>query len=454
MSANPSRTRGRIGWGSIVAIVVTLVSCAAPAGAAAETLTPSLAGTYPSSPGTSTTPRIYGTLSEIITTSIGEPVLSPAGVGEGPIDIYAEPGCAGPVVTSGSGPELENSGIPVTVGLGTTTTFSARNTENGVPSECSNDIVYRQVTEPPAMPVIASVSPASPANDNFPSVHGSADADSTVFLYANASCSGAPLASGSATQFGEGGIVVPVADNTTTTFYAKAAWAEIPSPCSSTSVTYQEVTPPPASGGGGAGGGTTDPPVTGAPLVDPPGKPSPPQLRTVPGRIANNLTPVVIGSAPGASSVKIFGSSDCKPPLLAKAPASALAAGIPVQVAPNSTVTFYGRSVDGGGDESACSSAPAIYTDDSIAPRTRITAGPGAKTVKPTVVFRFADVTAGPLTSFLCKLDSKRWKPCAPPLRLKHLGRKRHLLRVKAYDAAGNREKTGAKRSFQVISAH
>jgi len=150
--------------------------------------------------------------------------------------------------------------------------------------------------------------------------------------------------------------------------------------------------------------------------------------------------------------IKIYTSADCKGPLVSKAPASQLATGVAVTIVPNTTVMFYGKSVDAGGEESACSTVPATYTDDSIAPKTRITAGPGVKTVKRTVVFRFADITGGPETSFLCKVDKKPWEPCAAPLRLKHLGHKRHSLRVKAYDAAGNREKTAVKRNFQVIS--
>ncbi|MBA3865502.1 MAG: hypothetical protein H0X42_04010 [Solirubrobacterales bacterium] len=149
--------------------------------------------------------------------------------------------------------------------------------------------------------------------------------------------------------------------------------------------------------------------------------------------------------------VKIYANSDCQAPLLAKGSAAQFQAGLPVQIVPNTAIAFYGKSVDGGGDESVCSPSPVIYTDDSIAPRTRITGGPPVKTVKTAVVFRFADKTGGPETSFLCKVDSKPWKSCQAPLRLKKVGHKRHLLRVKAYDAAGNREQNGVKRSFQVV---
>jgi hypothetical protein len=119
-------------------------------------------------------------------------------------------------------------------------------------------------------------------------------------------------------------------------------------------------------------------------------------------------------------------------------------------MAPNTTALFSARSVDSDGDKSACSD-PVDYTDDSIAPRTRITLGPGVKTVRRTVVFRFADITGGSQTHFLCKVDRRPWKECNAPLKLKRLGHRRHVLKVKAYDAAGNREKRPVKRSFKVV---
>jgi hypothetical protein len=423
---------------------------------------PSLGGTHPVSPGISTMPRVFGSVGGVSASSLGRRSPSPFStsvLGEpGGITIYAQPGCTGPEVATGTDSELENSGIEVTVAPGSETTFSATNTEFGVASACSNGIVYQQVSNPPGAPTVSAVAPASPANDNFPKVRGVADAGSTVSIYANAGCTGTPLGTGSASAFASGGIQAGVPDNSTTTFFARASWAELPSACSSTSVTYQEVTPaepPPVEGGDG----TPTPPVATPPAAatpaasDPPGKPQPPQLRTVPGSIANDVEPLVTGSAPGASVVKIYSSPDCKAPALARGTAAQFQAGLPIQIVPNTTIAFYGKSVDGGGDESGCSAVPVTYTDDSIAPRTKITAGPAVKTSKRTVVFRFADITGGPETSFLCKIDSKPWKACQAPLKLKRLGHKRHMLRVKAYDAAGNREKTGAKRSFQVVSS-
>ena len=56
-------------------------------------------------------------------------------------------------------------------------------------------------------------------------------------------------------------------------------------------------------------------------------------------------------------------------------------------------------------------------------PRRRVTFGPSFKTRKRRPVFRFIDATGQPGTTFLCRVDKRRWKPCASPLKLPRLGR-------------------------------
>lgn len=434
-------------WWVVVsgALLLVLLS-AVPADAAAPT--PALQSTNPASPGASLVPRIHGDADGIITSV----VTSAVRFGHGPIARETEPGnlitlytdnkCTGPVVASGNAGELEGEGIQVTVPPDSVTIFYATQTDLSGQSGCSKGLEYQQVSTAPAAPTFTATAPSSPANDNFPRLNGNAAGKSTVTIFTDPTCSNG-AGSGTSAEFAAGGIQVHVGDNSTTTFYATATIAGFTSACSTSSISYQEATPAEQPGGGT----TTEPPVS-----DPPGRPQPPQLRTIPGGIANDPTPVITGSAPGAKSVRIYGTPDCKGAVLAKGSVAQLQSGFPVQIVPNTTVAFYGKAIDGGGNESACSSVPAVYSDDSIAPKTRITVGPGAKTLKRKVVFRFADVTGGPDTSFLCKVDRKPWKPCHAPLKLKKLGHKRHVLRVKAYDAAGNHEKKGVKRSFQVIS--
>jgi hypothetical protein len=133
-----------------------------------------------------------------------------------------------------------------------------------------------------------------------------------------------------------------------------------------------------------------------------------------------------------------------------KVTAGELSAGVELHVPDNSITNFAAISM--AGDKQSPCSAPVAYTEDSTPPRTRITMGPGAKTRHRKVTFRFTDSGADPVgTSFACKVDSHKWKPCNSPFKLRHLGYKRHVLRVRGTDPIGNVEAKIAKRSFKVI---
>jgi uncharacterized delta-60 repeat protein len=100
----------------------------------------------------------------------------------------------------------------------------------------------------PNMPEVQMVAPASGSNDNNPRVIGMVSGAATVTavnIYADPACTGPILGSGSETLFETTGIPASVPDNSTTTFYASASgMGGTPSTCSTTSVTYTEVTPP------------------------------------------------------------------------------------------------------------------------------------------------------------------------------------------------------------------
>jgi hypothetical protein len=460
MTSLSSRPRLHESIGSIFLIALLAATAALAAFAsqarAEPPRAPSLGGTHPGSPGTSTTPRLFGTVSKVSTSVVGSGTAQASGARtasfgeeEGTIAIYALSGCAGPEVATGSTAELENSGIPVSVAPGSTTSFSATNTDAGGKSACSNAISYRQVSDPPGTPTVTGVTPPSPADDNQPYVGGSAEAGSTVSIYADPSCSGAPAGAGSAAAFSGEGIPVFVPDNSTTTFYARASWAELPSACSSTSITYQEVSdtspPPPVP--------PLSPPISGGgegPAIDP-GRPVAPGIHTVPGGRANSSTPTIVGSAPGAVGVDVFKNAACAGhPVVSGAPAQ-FAAGFVVPVAENAVSHFSAQSIDAVGRVSDCS-AQETYTEDSTPPQTRVTVGPAAKTARRVAVFRFADVSDDPPgTAFVCRLDSRPWQACQSPLRLPHLRLKAHVLRIKATDDAGNQEVVGTMRRFKVV---
>ena len=278
------------------------------------------------------------------------------------------------------------------------------------------------------------------------------DDDNRVEIYANASCTGTPDWTGIVHDLEGAGIEVEATPDAATTYSAIRVDPEdeAASKCSNAFTYWHSttpVTPPPGGelpGGGGApGGGTTAPGGSGAP--------APPHLRTIPGGRANDNTPLVTGSALGATTVKVFSTSDCSGSVLLKGTAAELTAGLQAHVADDTTTSFSAVSVTGG--QSACS-APVTYVEDSSAPRTRITMGPGVKTRRRKAVFRFADISGDPPgTAFFCKVDRKKWRQCASPFKLKRLGFRRHVLRVRAIDPAGNAETKGAKRSFKVVHA-
>jgi hypothetical protein len=459
----------------------------APAAQAVQPASPILTGTNPASPATALKPFVRGDADGVITSKVGARSSVIGGsdsLGGGAMtaatenpdfiitlytnDLECEAGTnpAG----SGKAKDLEGSGIQVSndVTPGDVTTFFATQTDPAdplTPSDCSKGIAYRHVAGPPPAPSFAQTTPFSPADNNTPFVLGAAEKESTVSLYTNSSCSGAPVATGSAAAFNGAGIQVSVGDNTETTFYATATLAGFVSSCSTASLTYKEETETGGEtpggetpggetpGGGNPGGG--DPGGGGSKGPDPKGRPSPPDLRTVPGYAANDNTPTVTGRSPGAARVEVYGSAGCKGPILAQGPAAEFTGpGFDVQVPNDTVVAFYGVSIDGGDDRSLCSESPALYYEDSTAPHTRITSGPAAKTRKRKVIFRFADISGDTAANFLCKLDRKRWKACRAPLKLKGLGLRSHLLKVKAVDAAGNVEQGMAKRRFRVVRAY
>lgn len=87
-------------------------------------------------------------------------------------------------------------------------------------------------------------------------------------------------------------------------------------------------------------------------------------------------------------------------------------------------------------------------TPDLTAPQTKLKAGLGAKLAQGTVTLRFTADEAG--ATFQCKLDRGKARPCRSPKTYSGLAAGRHTFKVWATDAAGNRDKTPAKRGFRV----
>jgi hypothetical protein len=225
--------------------------------------------------------------------------------------------------------------------------------------------------------------------------------------------------------------------------------------------------------------------------------PPPPTLEgTSPSSPGETTEPRILGQAEEGATITIYTSSSCSgeavPP---GGTAEELAgAGIPVTVAAGTKTTFYataelegvvspcsngiayvqkaapeegggGKEEGGGGSGGAGSGDPGAILDvlgsggagDAVpglvfvTPKTLITFGPGAKTRKRKVVFRFADSTGQPGTRFRCKIDRQGWRKCRSPKRLRGLRLGRHVFQVKAVNAVGAWEPKPQKRPFKVV---
>jgi subtilisin family serine protease len=96
--------------------------------------------------------------------------------------------------------------------------------------------------EAPAAPQLTSTSPASPANENHPRIIGTAEAGSTVHIYASDTCAGAPVATGTAEELASPGIAVAVPDDSISFFSATATDAALNTSACSNPIVYGEQT--------------------------------------------------------------------------------------------------------------------------------------------------------------------------------------------------------------------
>src|SRR5207248_6063771 len=113
------------------------------------------------------------------------------------VKLYTNATCTSAVAASGTAAAFAAPGLAVAVAEDSSTTFYATATDAaGNASGCSSGATYVEDSTPPATPSSLAVSPASPANDNSPTISGTAEAGSTVKLFTNASCTSAVAASG------------------------------------------------------------------------------------------------------------------------------------------------------------------------------------------------------------------------------------------------------------------
>ena len=288
----------------------------------------------------------------------------------------------------------------------------------------SYDIAYNPgdvtlTAKAPAAPTLSGTSPASGADDNTPRILGTAPTGSTVALYNNDTCTGSPVATGTAAELTAPGIEVTVADNSTTTIHATATDDDNTSTCSTSSVTYVEKSPPSA------------PTLTG----------------TSPTSGADNNSPRILGTASAGSTVALFTNANCTGSPVATGSAAQLAApGIEVTVADNSTTTLHATATDANGT-SACSTTSVTYVESSADPipppvtpgKVSLTKKPPKKSTKKVAKFRFSAPDAA---TYSCKLDKKPFKACTSPIKYSKLKSGKHTFTVRGIGAGGQQGPT------------
>ena len=212
--------------GGSEATVAVTVDCADD-----NPVAPTITATMPTSPANENEPRVKGTLS-------GESLSI--------VRIYRNTNCTGVPAATGTPSRFTGTGISVSVSSNTTTVFRAAVvSQTGSVSPCSNPFAYVEDSNAPAKPTISQIDPNSPANDNTPVVKGSAEAGSTVWLYAHGSCSGWPKAVGTAAAFSSMGSTASVGNNTTSEFRVLAMDAAGNLSACSHARTYVEDSKPP-----------------------------------------------------------------------------------------------------------------------------------------------------------------------------------------------------------------
>lgn len=194
---------------------------------------PTFTDTDPDSPGSDNAPRIKGSAAAGST-----------------VDLYTNDACSGPPVVSGTAAAFASPGLQITVANNSTTTVYGKATAPGdAPSPCSVSSITYVEDSAASVPTVTDSDPLSPANANTPRIMGTAEKGATVDLYTTADCTGPPAATGTAAAFGDQGLQVTVADDTTTRFRATATdKAGNVSVCSTTYVRYIERSSLPAMG--------------------------------------------------------------------------------------------------------------------------------------------------------------------------------------------------------------
>ena len=149
-----------------------------------------------------------------------------------------------------------------------------------------------------------------------------------------------------------------------------------------------------------------------------------------------------VGCTSGDTATGSTGTDACQQ--IPSATSGGVASGLDIPGYP--TVSRDGKSVyvSAGSDDSIVR----FDREDLTAPETTITEGPPSTTGKRKAKFEFE--SSEPLSTFKCKLDSKRAKPCNSPKTYGDLPPGDHTFRARGTDPSGNRDPTPDKHSWRI----
>ncbi|MBI3070640.1 MAG: hypothetical protein HYY84_00800 [Deltaproteobacteria bacterium] len=285
------------------------------------------------------------------------PKLIGSAESESTVEVFASADCSGGALADGGATEFATTGLEVWVADNSVTTLRARAIDRaGNIGPCSaTSATYTEDSAPPAAPATIGTIPASPARNNRPGVYGSVEANSSVKVFRSADCSDDAGALGTAALFAEaaGGIPLYVDAGVSSISVKVIDQVGNVGPCSGAiTYTYDNIAPP-----------------------------APYAVSMSPTPLANNNTPAVKGTVDGgATSVRVYRSSDCSGDVAASGTSDAFqGAGLSVSVADDTTSTFSAVAVDTAGNLSPCS-ATLSYTEDSTSPASPVglSVSPGA----------------------------------------------------------------------------
>lgn len=280
--------------------------------------TPVLSSTSPVSPSNNNSPSVMGS-AEVGAT----------------VSLYSDSSCS-TLLGSGATDGVGSFSIAVSLASDATTNIYARAVDGlGNISACTSSfLTYVEDSTPPAAPNLVSSSPLGPANNNSPTVNGTAEAGATIHLFSESSCT-TQIGTGSATFGGTFAVAATVANDSVTSIYGRAIdAANNSSSCSLTSVSYVEDSTPPA-----------------APTV----------TNTTPATRANTQAVSVEGTAEANSSLVIYSDAGCTTTVASSSTSGGGTFSVGITPPWNTVVSYYAKATDAAGNGSACSATSASY---------------------------------------------------------------------------------------------